>query len=203
MAKQLMYNRNMQHFQVNFDLYTKFLVVVGIWWLFHSLSLLRLPILDYIAQIFNVLQGPLIFLVAMCRTRVSFLFKRYFCINECWCCCCKGGGQFEEQEFIEEECQELATIDMLKERYEESTDPMPDTKRLTHGIFNGTLGRSVDGDKELSMSLFNVKSKREPGDVLPPPDPDAPMGRIRKLLKSNSMTALANINFGWRKETSV
>ena len=104
----------------------------------------------------HIILGPLIFLVAMCRTRVSFLFKRYFCIDECWCCCCKGGGQFEEQEFIEEECQELATIDMLKERCEQISDPMPDTKRLTHGIFNGTLGRSVDVDKELSMSLFNV-----------------------------------------------
>ena len=148
--------------------------------------------------------GPLVFLVAMCRTRVSFLFKRYFCIDECWCCCCKGsGGQFKEQEFIEEECQELATIDMLKEKYEQSSDPMPETKRLTNGILNGTLGRSVDVDKELSMSLFNVKSKREPGDVLPPSDPDAPIGRVRRLLKSNSLTALANINFGWRRETSV
>ena len=80
---------------------------------------------------------------------------------------------------------------------------MPETKRLTTGILNGTIGRSVDVDKELSMSLFNVKSKREPGDVLPPPDPDAPIGRVRRLLKSNSLTALANINFGWRKETSV
>jgi hypothetical protein len=134
---------------------------------------------------------------------VSFLFKRYFCIDECWCCCCKGGGAFADQEFIEEECQELATIDMLKERCEQSLDPMPETKRLTNGIFNGTIGRSVDVDKELSMSLFNVKSKREPGDVLPPSDPDAPIGRVRRLLKSNSLTALANINFGWRKETSV
>ena len=139
----------------------------------------------------------------MCRTRVSFLFKRYFCIDECWCCCCKGGGQFAEQEFIEEECQELATIDMLKERCDQSSDPMPETKRLTNGIFNGTLGRSVDVDKELSMSLFNVKCKREPGEVQPPADPDAPIGRVRRLLKSNSLTALANINFGWRKETSV
>ena len=80
---------------------------------------------------------------------------------------------------------------------------MPETKRLTNGIFNGTLGRSVDVDKELSMSLFNVKCKREPGEVQPPADPDAPIGRVRRLLKSNSLTALANINFGWRKETSV
>ena len=26
-----------------------------------------------------IFQGPLIFVVAMCRTRVAFLFKRYFC----------------------------------------------------------------------------------------------------------------------------
>ena len=147
--------------------------------------------------------GPLIFLVAMCRTRVSFLFKRYFCADECWCCCCKGGGAFEANEFIEEECQELATIDMLKERLDESNNEIPQTKRLTNGIFNGTLGRSVDVDKELTTSLFNVKVRREPGDVLPPPDPDAPIGRVRRLLKSNSLTALANINFGWRRETSV
>ena len=41
----------------SFDLYTKFLVVVGIWWLFHSLSLLRLPALEYIAMVFNVVHG--------------------------------------------------------------------------------------------------------------------------------------------------
>merc|ERR1712141_959011 len=88
--------------------------------------------------------GPLVFLVAMCLTRVSFLFKRYFCIDECWCCCCKGsGGQFKEQEFIEEECQELATIDMLKEKYEQSSDPMPETKRLTNGILNGNESQAT------------------------------------------------------------
>ena len=94
---------------------------------------------------------------------------------------------------------------MLKERLDESNNEIPQTKRLTNGIFNGTLGRSVDVDKELTTSLFNVKHslRREPGDVLPPPDPDAPVGRVRRLLKSNSLTALANINFGWRRETSV
>ncbi len=39
--------------------------------------------------------------------------------------------------------------------------------------------------------------------VPPPPDPDAPIGRVKRLLKSNSLTAVANINWGWRKETSV
>ena len=41
------------------------------------------------------------------------------------------------------------------------------------------------------------------GEVLPPNETDVPVGRIKRLLKSNSLTALANINFGWRKETSV
>ena len=32
---------------------------------------------------------------------------------------------------------------------------------------------------------------------------ELPLGRVKRLLKSNSMTAIANINFGWRRETSV
>ena len=172
--------------------------------------LLALAIYLLFMFVYHLCLGPLIFIVSMCRTRVAFLFKRYFCIDECWCCCCKaflpGGGKYTETEFIEEECQELATIDVLKARCEQmEDDPMPETKKLTNGILNGTLGRCSDVDKELSISLFNVKrdSRREPGDVLPPSDPEAPVGRVRRLLKSNSLTALANINFGWRKETSV
>ena len=169
---------------------------MGIWWLFHALALLQLTALTYISMVFDVLLGPLVFLVAMCRTRVAFLFKRYFCVDDC-CCCAKLAGNFtnDEDEFIEEECQELATIDMLKERAEK----LPETKIVTREYLNG---RTVD--KDLSASLFNVKNvRREPGDVLPPPDPDQPLGRVRRLLKSNSLTALATINFGWRKETSV
>merc|ERR1719245_878844 len=173
MSKKLIYNRSMQHLQVNFDLFTKFLLVVGIWWLFHALAaLLQRTALTYISMAFNIIIGPLVFLVAMCRTRVAFLFKRYFCFDECCCCCAillpKGatsginGGNFNNEEDCEDEfiqggeCQELATIDMLKERADRAQERTD----------------------------------------LPPPDPDAPLGRVRRLLKSNSLTALANINFG-------
>ena len=57
-------------------------------------------------------------------------------------------------------------------------------------------------DKEMSKSLFNMKN-REPGEIPPPANPEMPVGRIKRLLKSNSLTAITNINFGWRKETSV
>ena len=70
--------RSMQHFQVNFDLYIKFLLVCGVWWLFFMLSLLPVaqPALLWISRVFDVVHGPLVFCVAMCRTRVAFLFKR-------------------------------------------------------------------------------------------------------------------------------
>ena len=64
-------------FPRSFDLFTKFLLVVGIWWLFFMLSLLAYPALVYISKVFNLIEGPLIFCVAMCRTRVAFLFKRW------------------------------------------------------------------------------------------------------------------------------
>ena len=92
--------------------------MVGIWWLFNVLSLLERQALTYIAMTFDILLGPLVFLVAMCRTRVAFLFKKYFCVDECCCCCIlvpgrangtlNGGGNFsneEEDEFIEADCQ--------------------------------------------------------------------------------------------------
>ena len=63
MSKKLIYNRSMQHFQVNFDLFTKFLLVVGIWWLFHALAaLLQRTALTYISMAFNIIIGPLVFL---------------------------------------------------------------------------------------------------------------------------------------------
>ena len=55
-------------------------------------------------MVFNLLQGPLIFCVSMCRIRVAFLFKKYFCVE--WCCF----GCFKSEEFINEDCEELATI---------------------------------------------------------------------------------------------
>merc|ERR1719468_484509 len=68
-SRQLVYNRSMQHFQVNFDLFTKFFIVIAIWWLSFTLSLLQINSFKYIGMVFNLLQGPLIFCVAMCRTR--------------------------------------------------------------------------------------------------------------------------------------
>jgi hypothetical protein len=82
------------------------------------------------------------------------------------------------------------------------------TKNTTSGqnkienFFHPCLLLPFPDQHELSKSLFNVRH-REPGEVLPPNDADMPVGRIKRLLKSNSLTALANINFGWRKETSV
>merc|ERR1712117_951111 len=104
------YNRNMQHFQVNFDLFTKLFLVVGVCWLFQTLALLDISALEYIGKIFTLLQGPLIFCVAMCRTRVAFLFKKYFCEDICCFKC------FKSDEFIEMECQELSTIEKLKSK---------------------------------------------------------------------------------------
>jgi hypothetical protein len=140
-------------------------------------------------MVFNLLQGPLIFCVAMCRTRVAFLFKKYFC--EDWCCfgCCKS------EEFINEECEELATIDLLKHNDEKNHDI---SFNMTDPFGNG----NSDNDRELSKSLFNVRN-REPGEIPAPVNPDIPVGRIKRLLKSNSLTAITNINWGWRKETSV
>ena len=59
-------------------------MVVGVCWLFQILALLPMgtgltTALHYIAMVFTIIQGPLVFVVAMCRTIVVVLFKRYFC----------------------------------------------------------------------------------------------------------------------------
>jgi len=82
-----------------------------------------------------------------------------------------------------------------------------ETDQASNGIIKDYLQPFINGnssnDKEMSKSLFNMRNQREPGEVPPPPNPEVPVGRIKRLLKSNSLTALTNINFGWRKETSV
>ena len=169
--------------------------MIGIWWLFHTLALLPHASLKYTGIIFNLVEGPAVFMVAMCRTRVAFLFKKYFC--EDWCCfsCLKS------EEFINEECQELATIDMLRNRDEvDNSTSNGGIKDYLQPFINGNPSGA---DKEMSKSLFNMRNHREPGEIPPPPNPEVPVGRIKRLLKSNSLTALTNINFGWRKETSV
>ncbi|XP_059086180.1 probable G-protein coupled receptor Mth-like 5 [Tigriopus californicus] len=188
-VKQIAYNRGMQHFQVNFDLFTKFLLVIGIWWMFFLLALFEIEALVYISKVFNVIEGPLIFCIAMCRTRVAFLFKRYFCYD--WCCfgCCKS------EDFLDGgDCKELSIIDTLRNRDESDENCLPSTSLLPSPF-------PSSNNRELSKSLFNVR--HQAGEVPPPADPDMPVGRVKRLLKSNSLTAIANINFGWRKETSV
>jgi len=182
----------MQHYQVNFDLFTKFFIVIAIWWLMFTLSLLQITAFKYIGMVFNLIQGPLIFCVAMCRTRVAFLFKKYFCEDVCCFKCFKGSS-----DFIEMECQELSTIDRMK-----SKENKDEIREFLEPFLNGTC-TSPDGDREMSKSLYNVGRNREPGDIKPPANPEMPVGRIKRLLKSNSLTALTNINFGWRKETAV
>ncbi len=191
MARKMLYNRSMQHFQVNFDLYIKFLIVIGVWWFFFVLAFLEdVEALVYISKAFSMLEGPLIFIIAMCRTRVAFLFKRYFCIGPC----CQTG------EFIEEEAKELSVIDNLRAKEAKDDDDMP-----TSSLLRATFSDEPDsGDMERivpSRSLFCVRAQGS--EVPAPPDPDQPVGRVKRLLKSNSLTAIANINWGWRRETSV
>ena len=55
-GKQLVYNRSMQHFQTNFDLFTKLLMVIGACSFFQTLSLIDVNALEYIAKIFTLIQ---------------------------------------------------------------------------------------------------------------------------------------------------
>ena len=50
----------MQHFQTNFDLFTKLFMVIGACSFFQALALLNNSALDYIAKIFTLIQvkGP-------------------------------------------------------------------------------------------------------------------------------------------------
>lgn len=184
-------------------------MVIGTWWLINTLGVLMIhEALTYLSMSMNILLGPLVFVVAMCRTRVAFLFKKYFCLGtDCCSCCCKSflGNFTNDPEFIEDECQELNTIDSLKaklDRQDGERDPFLASRlQTTNGIIRGT---SAHHHRDLSVSLFSVRhNRREPGEVPAPLDPDQPVGTIKKILKSNSLNALANINFGWRKETSV
>ena len=55
-GKQLVYNRSMQHFQTNFDLFTKLFMVIGACCFFQTLALLNFTSLGYIAMIFTLIQ---------------------------------------------------------------------------------------------------------------------------------------------------
>lgn len=182
-GKQLVYNRSMQHFQVNFDLYSKLLMVVGSCWLFQTLALLDIPALYYIGMVFAIIQGPLIFLVAMCRTRVAFLFKKYFCKDGC-CVCLFGTNS----DFIELASTELATVDKMRDKMADEAEQRSLLDRW---------GDANSKDRELSKSLFNVRPSRAEGQ-----GNETPLMKMGRMLKSNSVN-LATLNFGWRRETAV
>ena len=55
-GKQLVYNRSMQHFQTNFDLFTKLFMVIGACSFFQTLALLDVSALNYISKIFTLIQ---------------------------------------------------------------------------------------------------------------------------------------------------
>ena len=95
----------------------------------------------------------------------------------------------------------MTTIDGLRAKADEADaaeDCMPH-----HSLLPAPFSTTPRGTRELSKSLFNVRNQSGNGEVPPPPDPDMPVGRVKRLLKSNSLTAIANLNFGWRRETSV
>jgi len=186
-GKQLVYNRSMQHFQVNFDLYSKLLMVLASCGLFQTLGILDIAALHYIGMVFSILQGPLIFLVCMCRTRIAYLFKRYFCKDNA-CLCCGGNG-----DFIELPSTELSTIDKLREKEEVSGDKEAN-KSLLDRWGDANVSSSAK-DREMSRSLFNVREKKPEGH-------ETPLMKMGRLLKTNSVN-LATMNFGWRRETAV
>ena len=207
-GKQLVYNRSMQHFQTNFDLFTKLFMVIGACWFFQTLALLDIRALDYIGKIFTLIQvhyqgdsvnsfksfvisfqGPMIFVVAMCRTRVIFLFKKYFCADACCISCCRGNN-----DFIELPATELATIDSLKRREEEED---------REGVHQSLLDKVTGGNpvsREISKSLFNVRSRPSGDDTECCVAAETPLMKVGNIIKASS---LAMLNFGWRRETSV
>jgi len=189
-GKQLVYNRSMQHFQTNFDLFTKLFMVIGACCFFQTLSLLNFHALHYIAMIFTLIQGPMIFVVAMCRTRVIFLFKKYFCADSCCISCCRG-----HKDFIELPATELAVIDNMKEKLEKNDGDEAHQSLLDKFTDSHAVTR------EISKSLFNVRSKPNGDDSDETRvTAETPLMKVGNFLKASS---LATLNFGWRRETSV
>ena len=131
-------------------------------------------------------QGPMIFVVTMCRTRVIFLFKKYFCADMCCISCCSGN-----KDFIELPATELATIDTLREKQEKDGDE-------AHQSLLDKITDTHAATREISKSLFNVRSKPSGDDSF---KAETPLMRVGNFLKASSLATLNN--FGWRRETSV
>ncbi len=117
----------------------------------------------------------------MCRTRVAFLFKKYFC-HDSWCCCCLprggggrgGGGGFgavgsgSDDDFLDgADCKELSVIDSLRRKAEEDRDGGGGGQytSLLPPINPGNGRGSRGGDDGLSKSLFNVRNQPHQGEV--------------------------------------
>ena len=133
----------------------------------------------------------MIFVVAMCRTRVIFLFKKYFCADACCVSCCRGNN-----DFIELPATELATIDTLRRREEEEEDERG-------GVQQSLLEKVTGGhpvSREISKSLFNVRSKPSGDESECCVAAETPLMKVGNIIKASS---LAMLNFGWRRETSV
>ena len=111
------------------------------------------------------MQGPMIFVVALCRTRVIFLFKKYFCADACCLSCCRG-----HKDWIEVPATELATIDTMKEKLEREAaqetegqslldklaDATPTTRSDPTKTYYWTTGHLVDKSKHISMLQMQI-----------------------------------------------
>lgn len=134
--------------------------------------------------------------------------SRYFCHDGCCFGCCGGGGEFIDEADGGGVCQELSVIDRLREKADQQEEDDDGEEGLASRVTTALLSpismpSARNGRDEMSRSLFNVRNKAEGSEVPPPANTELPLGRVKRLLKSNSMTAIANINFGWRRETSV
>ena len=91
------------------------------------------------------MQGPMIFVVALCRTRVIFLFKKYFCADACCLSCCRG-----HKDWIEVPATELATIDTMKEKLEKEAAQETEGQSLLDKLADATP--TTRSDQKLLIS---------------------------------------------------
>ena len=87
----------------------------------------------------------MIFVVALCRTRVIFLFKKYFCVDACCLSCCRG-----HKDWIEVPATELATIDTMKEKLEKEAAQETEGQSLLDKLADATP--TTRSDQKLLIS---------------------------------------------------
>ena len=86
----------------------------------------------------------MIFVVALCRTRVIFLFKKYFCADACCLSCCRG-----HKDWIEVPATELATIDTMKEKLEREAAQETEGQSLLDKLADATPTTRSDSTKNI------------------------------------------------------